>query len=119
MTGRAATIVVPRSAAPRVSVIVPASSATELIYKCLGSLAAFGPTGIPFETIVVLNRTGPDAAAALRNAVNGIEVLSSTVNLGLGGSANLARHHARGEFLVVLHDDAEIEPGWMEALVAA
>ena len=37
----------------------------------------------------------------------------------LAGAGNLGRSLARGEFLALLHDDAEVLPGWMEALVEA
>src|SRR5262249_11859966 len=40
-------------------------------------------------------------------------------NLGLAGAGNRGRALAKGELLVLLHDDAEVEPGWLEALVEA
>jgi len=51
--------------------------------------------------------------------VTGALIEASRVELGLAGALNRARARARGEFLVSLHDDAEVEPGWLEALVAA
>ena len=81
------------------------------------SLERYGPSDIPYETIVVLNNATPDAAAQLRAKVTGVEVVASPVNLGLAGAGNRGRSLARGEFLVLLHDDAEVEPGWLEALV--
>ena len=107
----------PTYAAPRVSVIIPAASTPELLGACLDSLARFGSRHIPFETIVVLNEASRDVEAGLRETVTGVEVVASNVNLGMAGSGNRGRSLARGEFLVTLHDDAEIEPGWLEALV--
>jgi len=98
-------------------VIIPAASTPELLGACLDSLARFGSRHIPFETIVVLNEASRDFEAGLREAVTGMEVVASPVNLGMAGSGNRGRSLARGEFLVTLHDDAEIEPGWLEALV--
>ena len=72
---------------------------------------------IPYETIVVLNEARDQDAARLREAVTGVHVVSSPFNLGLAGSGNRGRDLARGELLLLLHDDAEVEPGWMEALV--
>jgi GT2 family glycosyltransferase len=112
------TIELPRSAAPRVSVIIPASCNLDLLRACLHSLVAYrGPRAIPFETIVVLNEVDAPMEADLRQSVTGADIISSPVNLGLAGAGNRARDLARGEFLLLLHDDAEIEPGWMEALV--
>jgi GT2 family glycosyltransferase len=107
----------PLSPTPRVSVIIPSSTRHDLLHACLQSLARFGPTTIPYETIVVLNEATAEAETQLRGAATGIQVVSSPVNLGLAGAGNRGRALARGELLLLLHDDAEIEPGWMEALV--
>jgi GT2 family glycosyltransferase len=107
----------PLSSAPRVSVIIPSSTRLDLLHACLQSLARFGPAAIPYETIVVLNEAIPEAESRLRGMATGIQVASSTVNLGLAGAGNRGRALARGELLILLHDDAEIEAGWMEALV--
>jgi len=107
----------PRSATPRVSVIIPSTTRHELLHACLQSLARFGPATIPYETIVVLSEATPEAETRLRKKVSGIQVVSSPINLGFVGAGNRGRALARGELLISLHDDAEIEPGWMEALV--
>jgi GT2 family glycosyltransferase len=83
----------------------------------LRSLERFGPSDIPYETIVLMNNATPDAAGQLHAGVTGVEVVPSPVNLGLAGAGNRGRSLAQGELLVLLHDDAEVEPGWLEALV--
>lgn len=109
----------PRPPSPRVSVIVPAGGSLELLLAGLGALARNGPAQIPFETIVVLNAPAADTLPRLEEAIGGATLVASPVNLGLAGAANRGRAVARGELLVLLHDDAEIEPGWLEALLAA
>lgn len=108
---------IPASGAPRVSVIIPSAAASELLAACLRSLARHAPKGIPFETIVVLNNATSASEARIQGAFSGVQVLSSSVNLGLAGAGNLGRARSKGELLAILHDDAEIEPGWMEALI--
>jgi len=112
-------ITVPTSATPRVSIIIPSAAGTTLLLACLRSLERNTPTTIPFETIVVLNNTTEIQAAELARQFVGVTWRSTEVNLGLAGSGNLARSLARGELLLILHDDAEVEAGWMEALVLA
>ena len=111
-------ITLPLSGSPRVSVIIPCTSEFELLLACLRSLAADGPAAIPYETIVVLNDAGGrrrgEAAQGRRRDPGG----RLGVNLGLAGAGNRGRAVASGELLVLLHDDAEVEPGWLEALVA-
>jgi O-antigen biosynthesis protein len=104
-------IVLSQPATPRVSVIIPAAGEPGLLHACLRSLAKNGPREISFETIAVLNSDAPLPAAA------GVRFVRPGVNLGLAGAGNRGRSLARGELLVLLHDDAEVEPGWLEALV--
>lgn len=103
------------AAVPRVSIIVPATSTRALLEACLRSLAVHGPARIPHEIIVILNESEEDEAIC--RAFPDIKFVVSPVNLGLAGAGNRARAHARGELLVLLHDDAEVEAGWLEALV--
>jgi GT2 family glycosyltransferase len=112
-------IVLPDPASPRASVIIAAGARGPLLERCLKRLASVGSRTVAFETIVFLDGAGDEEADRLRQRVRGAYVEASTIELGLAGALNRSRAHARGEFLVSLHDDAEIEPGWLEALVAA
>jgi GT2 family glycosyltransferase len=121
----------PAADPPRVSVIIPAGAAPGLLSACLGSLARHRPRAIPYETIVVRNgaalaanplpepsETGRAAEIeAYLAAMTGVRLVSAGVNLGVAGAGNAGRAVARGEYLVLLHDDAEIQAGWLEALV--
>lgn len=109
----------PPAEAPRVSVIIVSTGGFDLVAAALRSIARFGPATIPFETIVVLNEPAPDMQARLDALVSGPLFVRSPVNLGIAGAGNLGRSLARGEFLLLFHDDSEAEPGWMEALVTA
>ena len=110
---------IPRSEAPRVSIVVPSAADQELLFACLRSLERHLPASIPTETIVVLDAAPEGAAARVEAAAPGARVVASSVRLGLARSGNRGRRVARGEFLALLHDDSEIEAGWLEALVAA
>lgn len=112
-------ISLPRSETPQVSIIIASSVRTDLLHACLRSLGQFGPAGIAYETIVVLNEAGEMDEERLRTSFSGIRVTACSVNLGLAGAVNRARVFARGEYILLLHDDAEVLPAWMEALVLA
>jgi GT2 family glycosyltransferase len=99
--------------------MIAAGARGPLLERCLERLATVGAGAPAFETIVFLDGAGDEEASRLRERVRGARVEASNVELGLAGALNRARASARGEFLVSLHDDAEIEPGWLEALVAA
>ena len=106
---------VAEAAVPRVSIIIPATSTRTLLRACLRSLAVHGPAGIAHEIIVVLNESEGDEG--LSREFPDVEFVASPVNLGLAGAGNRARALAQGELFVLLHDDAEVEAGWLEALV--
>ena len=87
------------------------------IARCVDSLRRNIPAALPHELIILGNGIGAGAAPVA--ADERTRVLRSEVNLGFGGGCNWAARHARGEFLVFLNDDTEVQPGWLEALVAA
>src|SRR4051794_30842651 len=111
-------IVLPSSPAPRVSIIIVAARQAALLARCLESLAS-SATAIPFETIVVLNDATPEVRALVCDRVSGVTAITSSVPLGLAGGLNRGRAEATGEFLALFHDDAEAQPSWLDALVAA
>jgi O-antigen biosynthesis protein len=99
--------------------MIAAGARGPLLERCLERLATVGAGAVAFETIVFLDGAGDEEVSRLRERVRGARIEASSVELGLAGALNRARANARGEFLVSLHDDAEIEPGWLEALVEA
>jgi GT2 family glycosyltransferase len=99
--------------------MIAAGPRRELLERCLERLGQVASGTVSFETIVILDGADQGEAESLRARVQGALIEASSVELGLAGALNRARAHARGQFLVVLHDDAEVEPGWLETLVAA
>jgi GT2 family glycosyltransferase len=110
---------IPAASSPRVSIVIPSAADPDLLLACLRSLQTNLPASIPTETIVVLDGAAEGAAARVAEAAPGARVVSSSVRLGLARAGNRGRREAKGEFLALLHDDSEIEAGWLEALVEA
>lgn len=104
--------------APRVSVIVVGWREAPYLLDCLAALARSAPR-TPYEVLVVLNEPTAALAGAVARDLVGARVLAIEANLGFGGAVNLAARHARGAFLALLNDDAEVEPGWLDGLVDA
>jgi O-antigen biosynthesis protein len=108
----------PASERPRASILIAADRDADLLARCLDSIGRNTGAEVPFEIIVVLNGS-PDAVVRFVRDVAGIKVVESSVNRGVAGGYNLGRRSATGEFLVLLHDDTEVLPGWLEALARA
>ncbi len=109
--------------APLIGVVVPTWNRAAAAARCLASLARL--TYARRRTIVVDNGSRPPERAALRGAL-GDAAATTLVELpenrgfAAGVNAGLAAAFAAGcDAVLVLNDDAEVDPGLLEALVAA
>jgi GT2 family glycosyltransferase len=87
-----------------------------LLRACLLSLGR--QTGVPFETIVVDNGS-TDGSADLAESEFGAHVIRNNDNRGFCAANNQGIVAAKGDFIALLNNDAEAEPGWLAALHAA
>jgi len=87
-----------------------------LLRACLDSLGR--QTGVEFETIVVDNGS-VDGSADLAEREFGAVVIRNRENRGFCAANNQGIAAARGEFVALLNNDAEAEPGWLAALIEA
>jgi O-antigen biosynthesis protein len=103
----------------RASIVILARVHPENILGCLLAVAQnSGPKDV-YETIVVLNEPEPVVAFAVADAQTEARLFSVPKNLGFSGGCNYGARQARGEYLVFLNDDAFVEPGWLDALIAS
>lgn len=102
-------------ATPAVSVIVVMFNQAGLTRLCLQALA--DSRGVAFETLLVDNGSS-DRVPALLQRVDGATVLRPGENLGFLRAVNLAAAQARGRHLLLLNNDALVEPGTLAAAVA-
>jgi GT2 family glycosyltransferase len=102
---------------PRVSIIVLFLDDVEMVESCLESLRRSIDSSWRAEFVVVANGTPLSRLQAMQRHEDIVLVRSGT-NLGFAGGNNLAADVARGELLIFLNDDAEVEPDWLDQLVA-
>lgn len=102
---------------PRASVIIPNWNGLRYLRPCLDSLAR--QTYRDAEVIVVDNASRDESVAVTRRDYPWVRVLALAENRGYAGGCNAGMAEAQGEILVLLNNDTEAEPGWLEALVAA
>jgi GT2 family glycosyltransferase len=102
---------------PRVSVVIPTWDGAELLRAALTSLKA--QTFEDFETVVVDNGSRDHTVAMLAEQFPEVTVVRFPENRGFAPAVNAGVRAARGEIVALLNNDAEAEPGWLAALVAA
>lgn len=93
---------------PRFSIIVPAYKAHPFVPSMLRSLQR--QTLQDFEVIVC-----SDDATAYPTGPKGRLVFSGGVGTGAANARNVATEHSRGDFIVMLDADDELEPNYLEA----
>ncbi len=97
---------------PKVSVIIPAYNAEQLIEKCLLSLNE--QTFRDFETIVV-DDCSKDRTYEIASQY--AHVLRNEKNLGVGESRNVGARGSRGEILVFTDSDVVAPPQWLHRII--
>ena len=100
---------------PTVSVIVPVYNNFQATYACLASLHDH-KTRYAFE-VVVVDDDSTDETGAVLASFDGLHLARNPENLGFVGACNRGAEMARGEFLVFLNNDTQVQPGWLDALV--
>jgi glycosyltransferase involved in cell wall biosynthesis len=109
---------------------MPSSSLTSIIVPCcnqreftqLGLQALFRFTRPAWELIVIDNGstdgTGPYLEGVRDAAAVPVTVIANGQNLGFPRAVNQGLRAARGEYLVLLNNDAVVTDGWLDQLIA-
>jgi O-antigen biosynthesis protein len=101
-----------------VSIIIPVHNQVAYTKSCLASLAAC-PPHIEYEIVVVDDGSGDDTPHVLselsRNNSN-IHVVRHDKAHGFAGACNRGANAARGNLLLFLNNDTEVQPGWFTPL---
>lgn len=102
---------------PRASVVIPTWNGAELLRAALDSLR--GQSYRDFEIIVVDNGSRDRTRAMLADAYPEVRCIALPENRGFAAAVNLGIGAAAGTYIALLNNDAEAEPEWLAALVAA
>ncbi len=107
----------PPSVAPRVSILIPVFNEIDVTVECLMALQA-ADLGADVE-IVVADDASTDPDMAVLAEVRGLVLVRHPQNLGFLRSCNAAFARCRGAYVLLLNNDTQVQPGAVEALVAA
>jgi GT2 family glycosyltransferase len=106
------------SAPPMVSIIIVNLNGVALTESCIRSVCAHTAPGT-FEIVIVDNGSSPAEIEQLSRLSQGdITLILLGRNLFFGEANNIGVERARGEYIVLLNNDAEVTAGWLERLMA-
>ncbi len=101
---------------PLVSIITVNYDHPEVTLALLSSLRLI--TYPKIEIIIVDNASPKDDPSILKKNFSEIIFIQSSVNLGFAGGNNLGVRSAKGKYVLFINNDTEVEPGFLEPLVA-
>ncbi|MFQ5340063.1 MAG: glycosyltransferase family 2 protein [Anaerolineae bacterium] len=102
---------------PRISVVIPNWNGLQHLDTCLSALDR--QTFDDFEIIVVDNASSDGSVAFIQLKYPQAKVIELPENRGFAGACNAGIRAAQGEFIVLLNNDTEVDPGWLAAIVDA
>jgi GT2 family glycosyltransferase len=104
----------------RVTIVIPTTRDAERLRRCLATLDR-ATRDVPYELVIVLNGAEEEVVRAAHEGTGDARIVVSAVNRGFAGAANLGRREGGTETdaIVLLHDDVEVEEGWLGELLAA
>jgi len=98
-------------------VVIPNWNGERFLSTCLGSLRR--QPFEDFETVLVDNGSTDGSVAFVRCNFPEVRVLPLHENRGFSVAVNVGIRASRAEYVALLNNDTEVDPGWLEALVEA
>lgn len=100
---------------PQVSIVIPVYGKVDYTLRCLRSIERH-PQRTRFEVLVV-DDGSPDGSADRLEGIPGLRLVRNETNLGFIRSCNRGASLARGDYVLMLNNDTEVHPGWLDELV--
>lgn len=99
---------------PLFSVIVVNYNGQSFLKDCFDSL--LHTTYPAVEILMVDNGSTDDSVPFVEQNYPQVRLIKSPTNLSYSGGNNLGIRHASGDYIVLLNNDTEVTPGWLEPL---
>lgn len=106
---------VPSSDSPKVSIIIPAYNQFAFTYKCIRKVAE-NSGDVAYE-VIVADDTSTDETREIENIIGGIKVIHNKKNLRFLYNCNNAAATARGEYILFLNNDTQVQENWLAPLI--
>jgi GT2 family glycosyltransferase len=107
----------PEARPPLVSIIIPHWNAAHHLPTCLGSLRR--QTYPHVEVIVADNGSTDGSLELLAGDYPDVKVLPLGENRGFAGACNAGMGEVQGEIVILLNNDTQADPRWVEEVIAA
>ncbi|UCD37338.1 MAG: glycosyltransferase family 2 protein [Fidelibacterota bacterium] len=100
---------------PTFSVVIANYNGLAFLKTCFDSLNK--STYPSIEIIMVDNGSTDESVSFVEENYPSVQIVKSPINLSYSGGNNLGMRQARGKYIVLLNNDTEVTPGWLEPLL--
>lgn len=108
-------LVFPQYESPKVSIIIPVYNQFDFTYACLGSILRNTPD-IEYE-VIIADDVSTDLTIKLGEVAQNIHIIRNDTNKRFLLNCNNAAKSAKGEYILFLNNDTQVQPNWLSALV--
>ena len=112
-----AAIRLPASVAPRLSILIPVYNEIDYTVDCLLSVMRNAPN-LDYE-VVLADDCSTDPDAKLLDGIANLVLVRQATNQGFIRNCNAAFARCRGDYVLLLNNDAQMMPGALARMVAA
>jgi GT2 family glycosyltransferase len=100
---------------PLVSIIIPVYDKLDYTLSCLNSVME-NTKGQSYE-VIIADDGSTDETKNIENFVKNIKVIRNTKNLGFLKNCNNASKFAKGQYILLLNNDANVQPDYLKYLL--
>lgn len=104
---------------PFVSILIVNYNGRHLLEECLSSVFAVKYPKSQYEVILVDNCSSDDSVNFVKQTFPLVRIITSEINRGFAGGNVLGLWYSKGEYIVLLNNDARVDDQWLTELVSA
>ena len=106
---------VPQWEEPQVSIIIPVYNQFEYTYHCVKSIIK-NSGNVSYE-IIIANDCSQDLTTRIQEILPGVICVTNEQNLRFLRNCNNAAKHAKGQYVLFLNNDTQVQKDWLRPLV--
>lgn len=112
---KATKVRLPLALSPKVSIIIPMYNQLEFTYNCVFSI--YKNNEFKDYEIIIADDNSTDDSNLLKEYFEHIVIIKNEINLGFIKNCNNAASKAKGEYLVFLNNDTQVQKDWLIELL--
>ncbi len=101
---------------PQVSILIPVYNNFDYTWHCLESVLKYS-ADVSYE-VIIADDCSDDLTMRLGEICSGIHIVKNKENQGFLLNCNHAAQAARGDYIVFLNNDTQVQQGWLSSLIS-